>query len=140
MAKVNRYRTHRVANDKDLRITFGVVVLWIHCCPTGGFTGLVFSDEIGLPDQIRSLMRRHQNSFVKLKVTCCRFDDLIVWIHLFHCCIGHMRDDVRIQLCKCFLIANRNGRDTRLGIKNNNFCRDLFFFKPPGHQACAVVG
>ena len=106
-----------------------------------GFAGRrVLADQAGVPDHVGRLVRWHEDGFVELQLAGRGLDLLVERVHLLHAGVGHMGDDVGVQLLEGLLVAHADGGDLGLGIEDHDLAGDLVLLDVRGDQAGALVG
>ena len=141
VAELGRDGTHQVADKVHAVIGLGVEQTVVHVGPACGLAGGgVFANQVGLPDHVCRLVRGHEDGIVKFEVTGSRLDLLVEWVDFLDACIGHVGDDVRVQLFEGLLVAHANGRKLGLGVENDDLAGDFALLDVPGNQAGALIG
>ena len=139
VTKLWRHRTDRIADNKHLRIIGRVIEQWIDRRPTGRLALGGLANEAGFPDQIGSLVRCHQERVIEFEIARGSLHHLVERIDFLDRGIGHVRDDVRVELAESQLVAAGDRCHVRFRIENNDLRVELFLLEQPGHQAGALI-
>ena len=141
VAKLGRNGAHQVTHKVDAVIAVGGEVAVVHVSPARRLAGHgILADQIGPPDHVCGLVGRHEDGIVKVKLASGSLDLLLEGVQLLHACIGHVGDDVWVQLFEGLLVAHADGGDLGLGVQNQNLAGDVVLLDVPGNQAGALVG
>ena len=140
MAEQRRDLSNRITDDVDPVVGFCREELVVDVAPGRGLAVRSLADQAGVPDHVGCLVRRHQDGLVEIEVTCLGADVALVRIDRLHLRIGHMHDDVRIQLLEGLLIAGADRRQTRFRIQDHHLARNLLALEDRGNEAGALIG
>ena len=140
VAKLGRDRAHQIAHKVHAVVALGVEQAVVHIGPARGLAGGgVLANQVGLPHHVGRLVRWHEDGVVKLEVACSRLDLLVEGVHFLDAGIGHMGDDVCVQLLERFFVAHADGGNLGLGVEDDDLARNLVFLDMPGNQAGSLV-
>ena len=141
VAELGRDRAHQIADKIHAVVASGMEQAVVHIGPARGLAGgRILADQIGLPDHVRGLVGRHEDGIVKLEVARSGLDLLVEGVHFLDAGIGHMGDDVCVQLLESLLVAHADGGDLGLGVEDQDLAGNLVLLDMPGDQAGALIG